>query len=179
MVGESGSISTRIENYNGVFLDAWKAFLNAWEKGEIIVRTHDDIKCHLFAESLAIMKERNFEKPYQISVEKSFDDGIPDLNLGFTGFVEGEGWLIVVEIEWLKAADKRTLSEVEHAMDKLAHYYRKMSGAICYLALFDKSKRYEQELKPARFGMELLEKRTVKNREIDALLYLPHELVHH
>lgn len=173
MVGESDSSSARIEKYNRVFLDAWRAFLGAWEKGEIIVRTHDDIKSHLFAGSLAIMKKNNFEKPYQISVEKSSDNGTPDLELGFTGFIEGEGWLIAVEIERVKAADKRTVGYVEHAMEKLAAYHKNMSGAICYLALFDKSKRYGRELKPARFGMEMLETRTVKNRDVDALLYSP------
>jgi Mg2+ and Co2+ transporter CorA len=177
MVGESDSSSARIEKYDGVFLDAWKAFLDAWEKGEVIVRTHDDIKSHLFAESLAIMKKSNFEKPYQISVENSCDNGTPDLELGFTGFIQGEGWLIAVEIEWVKATDKKTVRDVEHTMEKLAAYRKNMSGAICYLALFDQSKRYRQELKQARFGMEKIETRTLKNRDTDALLYSSREHV--
>ncbi len=163
-----------MKKYDDVFVAAWTGLLNAWEKEEILLRNEADLRCHLFSECLRLMKERNFEKPYEISVEHALKGRLrPDLTLGYQPISreKGESWTVVVEIKWIGATDKVTKGEVETDMRKLADYSKDNAGVLCYLLLIDETKRYRDELKQEKFA--LVERRAIKpfNVEKDALLY--------
>jgi hypothetical protein len=73
-----GIVQDPMEKYANVFVDACKGLLDSWERGEVLMRSEADLRCHLFSECLRLMKERNFERPYEISVEQNMKGKRPE-----------------------------------------------------------------------------------------------------
>ena len=168
-----GMVQDPMEKYANVFVDACKELLDSWERGEVLMRSEADLRCHLFSECLRLMKERNFERPYEISVEQNMKGKRPDLTLGWraTETDEGERWAVVVEIKWVETTDKVTKSGVEEDMLKLGEYFESCMGVFCYLLLIDGTKRYKDALKQERFSLVCEGAIRPFDRRIDALLY--------
>ena len=58
-------------NYHHLFLDGVRAWLSAYEGGTQMLYTEADLQSHLFFHLVALMRDRNFDQPYEIHVNHS------------------------------------------------------------------------------------------------------------
>lgn len=59
------------DDYNAIFLEAWKNVLQGYRNAEIRFLSERDLQCHLFSESLRLIRAQNFPTPYKIDAERS------------------------------------------------------------------------------------------------------------
>jgi len=59
------------DDYNAIFLEAWKNVLQGYRNAEIMFLSERDLQGHLFSESLKLMRAQNFPTPYKVYAERS------------------------------------------------------------------------------------------------------------
>jgi len=59
------------DDYNAIFLEAWKNVLQGYRDAEIRLLSERDLQSHLFSESLKLMRAQNFPTPYKFHAERS------------------------------------------------------------------------------------------------------------
>lgn len=59
------------DDYNAIFLEAWKNVLQGYRNAEIMLLSERDLQGHLFSESVKLMRVQNFPTPYKVYAERS------------------------------------------------------------------------------------------------------------
>jgi hypothetical protein len=111
-----------MRKYFMVFLDAWQDFLEDLKKGEFHVPSKEEgLRCLLFAKCLEIMRQKKFEKPYEIFVEdKEIVKGTrADIALGWLE----DGRFVAVEVK-----DGPDAEKIKADIKKLQRYVK--SGVL-------------------------------------------------
>ena len=124
-----------LRKYFMVFQDAWQDFLKALEKGEFNVPSKEEgLRCLLFAKCLEIMRQKKFEKPYEILVEdkETSTETRADITLG--------RWLETGRLVAIELKDSRPVKEIKADIRKLQGFVKNEAAASGFFAMIGNSK---------------------------------------
>lgn len=138
-----------LRKYFLVFQSAWQDFLKASEKGEFFVPfNEEELRCFLFAKCLEIMRQKKFEKPYEIFAEdKEIIKGTrADIALGWLE----DGKFVAIELKHFPS-----LEGIKADIKRLQEFV-KSRAVFGFFAMIGNSKfEYKKNLNLKDLGIKL------------------------
>jgi len=114
---------------------------DSFEKGQILLDSEGDVRCHLFSCCLRLMMNNNIQQPFKIHSEKTIGNRRIDIVLGNNE--------VGIEIKFLKKyATTPTFEDLKREAQKVASYIVKEKQKQAFLAIVDKRGTARRGLKP-------------------------------
>jgi hypothetical protein len=128
-----------LRKYFTIFQSAWEDFLKSSERGDFFVPfNEEELRCFMFAKCLEIMRQKKFEKPYEIFAEdKEIVKGArADLALGWLE----DGKFVAVELKHFPSREG-----IRRDIKKLQGYVENRAVLFCFFAMIGDSKNEYQK----------------------------------